>query len=162
MVYRYLKSEIRIVMGFLCLLTVIIPFTVYAESHIGLMAGPSAATMRGDFIEGRNGSELGASFALTLDRELSDRWAFVTGIHMIQKGGKKLTLSSETGNTYGFQTMYLQVPLLARAAFALSDGPWYVAPFSGLAIGLNTSCKHKDGEQFEFEEEGCNEDSPGG
>jgi len=136
--------------------------STHAQTSIGLMVGPTAAGMSGSYIEGTDGVELGIGATLVLDHQFGDRWALVTGVGWVQKGGKSVTLSSASDSAYGFQSSYLQVPLLARAALPISGGPWSIAPFVGVAIGLNVGCKHKSADQFEFEEEGCDENSPGG
>ncbi len=131
-----------------------------AQSRIGLMAGPSLGIMTGSFVDD-SGFEAGFSGGLLLDFQLGEKWAFVTGIQFIQKGALKVKVPSAGGGTHGFQSAYLQVPILGRVAFALSGGPWHLAPFSGFAIGINVGCKSKDGDRFEFEDE-CDETTPGG
>lgn len=126
------------------------------------MVGPTVASMSGSYIEATDGVELGVGAGLVLDHQFGDRWALVTGIGWVQKGGKSVTLSSAPDSSYGFQSSYLQVPLLARAALPLSGGPWSIAPFAGVAFGLNVGCKYKNADEFEFEEDGCDEDTPGG
>lgn len=134
------------------------------KSHLGLMGGFAGATMTGSYIRGSSGPEMGFHFFGMIDREFSERWALEAGVSWMQKGGKKLVLSDHSGEgeTYGFQTSYLQVPVLARITFPISGGPWFFAPFAGAALGANVGCKHKEGDRFEFEEEPCDENSPGG
>lgn len=126
------------------------------------MGGPTAATMSGNYIKSVDGRELGFSFTFSIDRKFGKTWAFVTGFSLVQKGGMHVELSTEPGQKYGYQSSYLQVPLLLRAAFPVFGGSWYIAPFSGLTVGTNAGLKYKDASRFEFEEEGANENSPGG
>jgi hypothetical protein len=159
------KITNRSSLGFLTLLIFFSGNPVQAQrSHLGVLAGFATATVGGSYIEGSSGRELGFHAVGVIDREFNDRWAFETGISWIQKGGKKLILSDHaaSGETYGFQTSYLQIPLLIRAKFPISGGPWFIAPFAGIAIGANVGSKHKNGEAFEFEEEGSTANSPGG
>jgi hypothetical protein len=160
------STTIRAGTGVLALLIVSIAVPLQAQrSHLGLMAGFAGASMSGSYIESSSGFEKGFHFFATIDREFNDRWSMETGISWIQKGGSKLALSglSADGATYGFQTSYLQVPILVRLNFPISNGPWHVVPFAGLAIGSNAGGKYKDGDRFEFEEDATlDENSPGG
>lgn len=134
---------------------------IFAQARIGLLGGPTASTMSGSFIEGSQGLELGFSGGLVFELEFGQTWSLVSGIHWVQKGGKRLALSTES-ETYGFQTAYFQLPVLVRIAFPVSNNAWYVAPFTGLMIAAKVGCKYKPGDQFEFEEEPCDETTPGG
>ncbi|NIA31358.1 MAG: outer membrane beta-barrel protein [Actinobacteria bacterium] len=147
------------------LLLIIVAFATPAhaqKSSINILAGPTAATLSGSYIQGSSGLEMGFSFWLTIERRFNSRWAFETGFGWVQKGGKKILLSGDDSQTYGFQTSYLQIPLLIRATFPIAGGPWYIAPYTGLAIGSNVGCKHKLSDELEFDEEPCDENSPGG
>lgn len=132
------------------------------NSHLGIYGGFASASMSGNYIEGSDGREWGFNFFLSLDREISQRWSIETGISWIQKGGQKLQLAGVPDRTVGFQTSYLQLPVLARYKFPVSNGPWHIVPFAGIALGANVGCAHKDGNRFEFEEDPCDENSPGG
>ncbi len=102
-----------------------------------------------------------SSVLIAKERQLGQKWAVVTGLQFIQKGALKVEVPSEGVGTHGFQSAYVQVPVLGRVAFPLSGGPRYLAPFSGVALGFNLGCKSKDGDMFEFEDE-CDETRPGG
>jgi hypothetical protein len=165
-VIKILKIPIGNIVGVLILLSVFLPASVLAQkSHLGLMAGFAGATMNGSYIEGSNGLEMGFHFFVTLDREFNDRWSIESGFSWIQKGGKELSLSgtSQGGATHGFQTSYLQVPVLLRLKFPIAGGPWYVVPFAGAAIGTYAGGSYKEGNRFEFAEDATlDENSPGG
>jgi hypothetical protein len=135
----------------------------HAQSHIGIMAGPSAGTMYGSYIKGTDGLELGFSANLTLDKHLGKDWEIVVGVGWVQKGGKKVQLSGfSSDSTYGFQSSYIEVPIVFRKKFKMTQNEWYIAPLAGLAVGFNGGCSWKEGHRFEFEEEPCDENTPGG
>lgn len=125
------------------------------------MVGTTAATMSGDFIEGGDWLELGFAAGIAFDQQLSDRFSLVAGLSMIQKGGRRLQLSTDSDTTYGFQTAYLELPILVRAAFDISGRNWYLAPVAGLSVGYNLSCGHKPGDRLTFTKT-CDEEAPGG
>ena len=131
------------------------------QSHIGIMAGPTASTMTGDYITSTSGLELGFSFLLTLDREFGSHWAFATGVGWYQKGGEKLALADQGGDRYGYSTSYFVVPLKARYKFRLSK--FSLAPYTGIDVGFGLGCKVKPSTQFEFDDT-CEEEegTPGG
>jgi len=129
------------------------------KSHIGILAGPTASTMTGDYINSTSGLELGFSFLLTMDREFGDHWAFATAVGWMQKGGEKLELADQGGDQYGYSTSYVVVPLNVRYKFRFSR--FSLAPYTGIDIGVNLGCKVKPSSQFEFDET-CEEGSPGG
>lgn len=156
-----LRKIIVVRISFFCILF-FLSSPIYSQNNLGILVGPSAATMSGSYIKGSSGLEWGFAAFINIDKEFGDRWSFVTGINVIQKGGKKLMLAIHGDSTYGYQSMYLQLPLLIRAKFPFASGKWYVAPYSGFFIGGNLSMAWKPGEQFEFEEEGADENSPGG
>ncbi len=131
-----------------------------AQSHIGILAGPTASRLAGSFVDDSEGSEVGVNFRVTFDSRLVGSVWLATGISILQKGGKKVSLSGSS-ETYGFRSMYLQVPLLVRPQFQIAESPWFIAPFAGAGIALNVSCNIKPGDQFEFDEE-CGESMPGG
>jgi hypothetical protein len=141
---------------------IVSPVWSAAKTRVGLMVGPTAASMSGSFIEQTDGVELGIAATIVLDQQLGERWSLVTGVGWVQKGGKSVVFASAPDSAYGFQSSYLQVPLLARAAFPISGGPWFIAPFAGMAMGLKVGCKYKNADHFEFEEDGCDESTPGG
>ena len=158
------KITIRSSLGILTLLAFFFSSPTQAQrSHLGVLAGFATATVGGSYIEGSSGREMGFHGMAVLDREFNDRWSLETGFGWMQKGGKKLTLSDHaaSGETYGFQSSYLEIPILIRAKFPIG-GSWFIAPFAGIAIGANVGSKYKNGEAFEFEEEGSTETSPGG
>jgi len=129
------------------------------KSHIGILAGPTASSMNGDYIVSTSGLELGFSFLATLDREFGDHWAFATGVGWYQKGGEKLELADQGGDRYGYSMSYLVVPLKARYKFRFSK--FSLAPYTGVEIGVGLGCKVKPSTQFEFDET-CEEGTPGG
>ena len=158
------KLTIRNALSVLILLICFSSNPVLAQrSHLGVLAGFASATVGGSYIEGSDGRELGFHGGAVLDREFNARWSLETGFGWMQKGGKKLTLSDHaaSGETYGFQSSYLQIPILLRAKFPIG-GSWFIVPFAGIAFGANVGSKYKNGEAFEFEEEGSTETSPGG
>lgn len=116
------------------------------------MGGPTFSTMNGSFIDGSDGIEVGFSAALRVDKSMGKNWSFVTGIQWIQKGGKRLELPGSGGEQHTFVTQYLQFPLMLRKSFAISDGPWHIAPFTGLNLGMGLGCKSKKGDVFEFDD----------
>ena len=130
------------------------------RSHVGIMAGPTAATMTSDYINSTSGLELGFSFLLTLDREFGDHWAFATGVGWMQKGGEKLELADQGGDRYGYSTSYLVVPLNARYKFRFSK--FSLAPYTGIDVGFSLGCKVKPSTQFEFDDTCEEEGTPGG
>ena len=154
--------EIRLTSLIVLLFVYTLPALAQNRSNFNILGGPTAATMSGSYIKGASGLALGFSFWFTLERQFNKRWAFEAGFGWVQKGGKKLQLADDDSQTYGFKTSYLQFPLLIRATFPIAGGPWHVAPYAGVAIALNAGCQYKPGDQFEFEEEPCDENSPGG
>ena len=129
------------------------------KSHIGILAGPTASSMNGDYIVSTSGLELGFSFLATLDREFGDHWGFATGVGWMQKGGEKLELADQGGDRYGYSTSYLVVPLNARYKFRFSK--FSLAPYTGIDVGFSLGCKVKPSTQFEFDDT-CEEGTPGG
>jgi Outer membrane protein beta-barrel domain len=131
------------------------------QSYIGLMAGPTISSMTGSFIEQSDGFEWGVHLKGTFGTRLfGDTW-LQTGVGFIQKGGSKLTLSTDDTMTYGFTTAYLQVPFLIRQEFHPGNGPWALGPIVGLSLGSNTGCKTKPGDELEFPYS-CADSLPGG
>lgn len=131
------------------------------RSHIGIMAGPTASTMLGDYVDAAAGLELGFSFLATIDREFSDVLGMWIGVGWVQKGGRRLALADAGGTTWGYSTSYLEIPVNFQAKFRFANGRLSLAPHAGIAVGLGLGCKVKPGEQFEFDET-CEEGTPGG
>jgi hypothetical protein len=130
------------------------------RSHIGIKAGPTAATMNGSYITSKSGLELGWSFLLTLDAEFGKNWGVEAGAGWYQKGGNKLQLADQPeGETTGYQTSYLAVPITGRYKFRFST--FSLAAYTGIKVGWGSSCQVKPGNQFEFDES-CEESTPGG
>ena len=127
------------------------------------MVGPTAASMGGSYIESTQGFELGIAATIVLDHQFGDRWAVVTGLGWVQKGGKvshaRPPLPTPPMDSNRHTCRYHFSP---RAALPVSGGPWFIAPFAGVAMGLKVGCKYKNAAQLEFEEDGCDEHSPGG
>ena len=160
---RNTQKQFRNSLRTFIILSFLIAFTAHAQNHFTILAGPSIATMSGSYIKESGTREWGFTAWFLLDKEFNSRWSFEVGFGVVQKGAKNLLLSTETSDsTYGYQTMYMQVPLLMKAKFPFANGKWFVAPYSGLAVSFNTGCKWKPGNQFEFEEEPCDETTPGG
>ena len=128
--------------------------------HFGLLAGPTFSTLKGSFVDGSTGSEVGIIFQFTFDTPLTRNVSLATGLSFVQKGGADLELSPG-GQARGFRTMYLQFPLLIRPEFAISENQWFIAPFAGPAIGFGMSCDVKPADRFEFEDS-CDDTTPGG
>lgn len=131
------------------------------RSHLGLLAGPTAGQMSGSYIDASSGVEMGFSFLATLDREIGNVFAVTLGAGWVQKGGSKLALADAGGDTFGYQTSYVEIPLSLSAKFRFSNGRLSLAPHAGVAVGFGMGCKVKPGEQFEFDET-CGADTPGG
>jgi len=130
------------------------------KSHIGILAGPTAATMTGSYISSKSGLELGFSFLATLDAEFGEHWGVAAGVGWYQKGGNKLQLADQdSGETTGYQTSYLAVPITGRYKFRFSM--FSLAAYTGIEVGFGSSCQVKPGNQFEFDET-CEEQTPGG
>ena len=129
-------------------------------SHLGLLAGPTAATNRGDYVAGTSGLELGFSLLAVLDREFSRVWGVQVGVGWVQKGGRKLRFSGQT-SSHGFQTQYVDFPVSVFAKIHLANGRLALRPHAGIAVGLAMACQYKPGDQFEFEED-CGATTPGG
>ena len=145
----------------LCLCTVILSAApIQAQTSIGIMAGPVAATISGSYIESSNGLELGFSAQLVIDHRLGNRYTVMAGVGWIQKGGKKLRLADHDESTYGYQSSYVQIPVHFKAAFPISRH-WSMAPFSGIFFAFNLSAKWKEGHRFEFKHD-VDDNSPGG
>jgi hypothetical protein len=159
---KKLRNRLATIVVLVVGLIILAALPTRAQTNIGLMFGPTAGNMTGSYIRASDGFELGLTISLTLDYQFDNRWAIATGVAWIQKGGKKIVLSSVADSTYDFQSQYIQIPLLVRAALPISGGEWYLAPFAGVALNLNGGCQYKHSEQFEYEEEGCNETTPGG
>ena len=121
-----------------------------AQSHIGILAGPTASRLSGSFVDDSEGSEVGVNFRVTFDSHLAGSVWLATGIAILQKGGRKVLLSGSS-ETFGFRSMYLQLPFLVRPQFQIAETPWFVAPFAGAGIAFNLGCSVKPGDQFEFE-----------
>ncbi len=128
--------------------------------HFGLLAGPTFSTLKGSFVDGSTGSEVGIIFQFTFDTPLTRNVSLATGLGFVQKGGADLELSPG-GQARGFRTMYAQFPLLIRPEFEISENQWFVAPFAGPAIGFGMSCDVKPADRFEFEDS-CDDTMPGG
>lgn len=131
------------------------------RSHLGILAGPTAGTMSGSYVDASSGVEMGFSFLATIDREFGDVLALTLGAGWVQKGGRKLALADAGGDTYGYQTSYVEVPLALSAKFRFASGRLSLAPHAGVAVGFGMGCKVKPGDQFEFDET-CGADTPGG
>jgi hypothetical protein len=131
------------------------------RSHLGLLAGPTAGMMGGSYVDASSGVEMGFSFLATLDREFGDVLALNIGVGWVQKGGRQLALADAGGDTYGYQTSYVQIPLSLSAKLRFSNDRISLAPHAGVAVGFGMGCKVKPGEQFEFDET-CEADTPGG
>lgn len=131
------------------------------RSHLGILAGPTAGMMGGSYVDASTGVEMGFSFLATVDREFGDVFAVTLGAGWVQKGGRKLALADAGGDTYGYQTSYVQVPLSLSAKFRFSGGRLSLAPHAGVAVGFGMGCKVKPGDQFEFDDS-CGTDTPGG
>ena len=131
------------------------------RSHLGILAGPTAGLMSGSYVDASSGVEMGFSFLATVDREFGSLLALTVGAGWVQKGGRRLALADQGGDTYGYQTSYLQVPLSLAAKFRLANGRLSLAPHAGVAVGFGMGCKVKPGEQFEFDDT-CAAETPGG
>ena len=133
---------------------------LYAQSSIGIMAGPTAATISGSYVESSSGLELGFSGGLVLDRQLGSRYILMSGIGWIQKGGKKLKLADHDESTIGYRFSYIQIPVYFKVLFPIANN-WSIAPFSGVFFASNGGANWKEGHRFEFEET-VDDNSPGG
>jgi hypothetical protein len=131
------------------------------RSHLGILAGPTAGMMGGSYVDASTGVEMGFSFLATLDREFGDVFALTLGAGWVQKGGRKLALTDQGGDTFGFRMSYVEVPLSLSAKFRFANGRLSLAPHAGMAVGFGMGCSVKPGEQFEFDET-CAADTPGG
>jgi len=131
-----------------------------AQSSIGIMVGPTAATISGSYIESSDGLELGISGGLILDRQFGSRYILMSGFGLIQKGGRKLKLADRDESTIGYRFAYIQIPVYFKAVFPIGNS-WSIAPFSGVFFAFNSGADWKEGERFEFEDS-VDENSPGG
>ena len=134
---------------------------VTAQAYFGITAGPTLSVMTGSFIEQSDGVEWGVEFNGRFETRLFGNTWFRTGLGFAQKGGSKLTLANGDTETYGFKTAYLRFPLVLRQEFTLGDGPWAIGPYAGFAIGSNSGCSVKPGEELEFPYT-CADSLPGG
>jgi hypothetical protein len=131
------------------------------RSHIGLLAGPTASALSGSYVADAGSRELGFSFFATLDREFSDVWGIQLGVGWAQKGGDNVELAGAAGETWGYSTSYVGIPISVQAKFRFADGKLSLAPHAGIGIGIGMGCKVKPGTQFEFEDT-CDETTAGG
>jgi hypothetical protein len=153
------RKTIPILIVLICL--VVLPSgSVWAQSSIGIMAGPTGASMSGSYIESGSGLELGFSGGLVLDRQLGSRFILMSGIGWIQKGGKKLKLADYDESTIGYRFSYIQVPVYFKMLFPIANN-WSIAPFSGVYFAFGGGADWKEGHRFGFEDT-VDENSPGG
>ena len=131
------------------------------QSHIGIMAGPTASLMSGDYVTSSSGLELGWSFLATLDHEFNETWGLEVGAGWYQKGANRIELADTPGETWGYSTSYFLAPIQVRTKFRVAGGRLSLAPHTGVAVGIALGCKVKPGGQFEFDDK-CEESSPGG
>jgi hypothetical protein len=130
-------------------------------SHIGLLAGPTASSISGSYVTDAGSRELGFSGFFIIDREFGSVWGMQLGFGWAQKGGDKVELASTPGQTWGYSTSYLAIPISVQAKFRFANGRLSLAPHAGITVGLGMGCKVKPGDQFEFEDT-CDERTPGG
>lgn len=147
-------------LGLLVALLVLSPTAHAQGSHLGLLAGPTAATTTGSYVTASDGLELGFSFLATLDREFSRSLGVRVGVGWVQKGGKRLQITDAPG-THGYQTSYVQFPLSVFGKVRIPGTLLAVRPHAGFAVGLGMGCRYKPADRFEFEDR-CDETTPGG
>ena len=131
------------------------------RSHIGLLAGPTAGTISGSYVTDAGSRELGFSGFATLDREFGGIWGLHMALGWTQKGVDQAEVADDPGETWGYSTSYLEVPISVQAKFRFADGKLSLAPHAGIGIGMSLGCKIKPGTQFEFDET-CDETTTGG
>jgi hypothetical protein len=131
------------------------------RSHIGLMAGPTASTIAGSYVTDAGSRELGFSGMLTLDREFGRLWGISVGFGWTQKGTDETELADRPGETWGYSTSYVEMPISVQAKLRFAGGKLSLTPHAGFAIGAGLGCKIKPGTQFEFEDT-CEETTAGG
>ena len=110
------------------------PLAQAQGSHLGLLAGPTAATKTGDYVTASDGLELGFSFLATLDREFSRYWGIQVGVGWVQKGGKRLGFAG-VPDTHGFQTSYVTFPVSVFGKLRIPGSILAVRPHAGVACG---------------------------
>jgi hypothetical protein len=131
------------------------------RSHIGLLAGPTASTISGSYVTDAGSRELGFSGYATLDREFGSVWGIQVGLGWSQKGTDDTELADTPGETWGFSTSYVDIPIALQAKLRFANGRLSLTPHAGIAIGASLGCKIKPGAQFEFEDT-CDETTAGG
>jgi hypothetical protein len=140
---------------------VVVTTAALGQAHFGLRMAPTIGYMSGSYIDDGGGGEWGLEMGLTADVLLFANVEFVTGLNVMhQAGGRKIkTVDSET--LWGYKFSYIQIPMRLRPMFKLGDGPWHLAPFTGVYVGLNGTCKIKDSIYHGFSTT-CHEGSVGG
>ena len=131
------------------------------QAHFGIRLAPTIGYMSGSYIEDSGGGEWGIEGRFNADVLLFANVELVTGLAVLhQAGGRKIkTVDSET--LWGYSFGYMQIPIMLRPVFKLGDGPWHLAPFSGVYFSLNGSCQIKDSKYNGFTTT-CNENTVGG
>lgn len=129
-----------------------------AQAHFGFVVGPALSQPSGDAVS-TAASQWGILLGLNFEYELSRDWQVEVGFALSQKGGDKVGIE---GGSYDYRMDYLEVPITLSRMFWLNDGPWAVAPFAGVSIGMKTRCALRPAGDRAAEFEECTAETPGG
>lgn len=127
-----------------------------AQSHIGLVIGPTMANLAGDLVESSD-IAWGVFVGLNYELELGEDWQLDAEFGLSQKGASRVPTAD---GPIDYNLSYIEVPVTINRLFWIADGRWAISPYLGLAAGMATSCGVRPSGEFDYTD--CDETTPGG
>jgi len=138
--------------------TLLVAAPALAQARVGFTVGPALSQLAGDVVE-TSDTQWGIMIGLNFEYEFSRDWQIDVELALSQKGGDKVGIE---GGSYDYRLDYFEIPVTVSRLFWLNDGPWALAPFAGLSVGLKTKCALRPAGDRHAEFEDCTVDTPGG
>ena len=146
--------------GLIFVLFALVSIVSYSQISWNAKAGMNFSNMTGDYEEGSK-AKIGGYLGVGMEYQFTEMWSIQPSLLFTTKGYKEKKEEGET-ETGKATPMYLELPVMAAARFAIADGQNIVVkagPY--FAFGLGGKYKYGDYDENIFGDEEYDEDGDG-
>ena len=137
--------------GLIFVLFALVSIVSYSQISWNAKVGMNMSNFTGDM---DTDMRIGFNVGVGMEYQFSDMWSIQPSLMISQKGGKY----DEDGETVKFNPMYLEIPVMAAARFAIADNQNIVVK-AGPYFGFGIAGKYKaGGEKIDFFKDTKDED----
>ncbi len=137
--------------GLIFVLFALVSIVSYSQISWNAKVGMNMSNFTGDM---DTDMKIGFNVGVGMEYQFSDMWSIQPSLMISQKGGKY----DEDGETVKFNPMYLEIPVMAAARFAIADNQNIVVK-AGPYFGFGIAGKYKaGGEKIDFFKDTKDED----